>query len=122
MGDANGSPFNAPRPSDEGVNDYRSPVSPEDVSPAINNVLTSDVLPHLPLQHLDILLMLAQIAINILLNRLKQSLASVRVRILKKWLQRACFREAKQSVGVCSIPKEDVGTRGGSCAGPEKAV
>lgn len=61
--------------------EYHSPVSPEDVSPAISAVLKSDVWPQIDLSTEDFLSNLAQIAINTLLNRLKQSVASVRVRI-----------------------------------------
>lgn len=67
------------RPSAEGANDYHSPVSPEDVSPAISTVVKSDVWPQVELITADIVSNLAQIAINTLLNRLKQSVASVRV-------------------------------------------
>lgn len=38
------------RLSAEGVNDYHSPVSPEDVSPAISTVLKSDVWPRIDLR------------------------------------------------------------------------
>lgn len=70
------------RHSVEGANDYHSPVSPEDVSPAISTVLKSDVRPQIDLSTAFFLSNLAQIAISTLLNRLKQSYASVRVRIL----------------------------------------
>lgn len=69
------------RHSAEGASDYHSPVSPEDVSPAISTVLRSDVWSQIDLSMADFLSNLAQIAINTLLNRLKQSVASVRVRI-----------------------------------------
>lgn len=83
--DPSGSTFqgsDGQRHSAEGANDYYSAVSSEDVSPAINTVLKSDVWSQIDLSIAYFLSNLAQIAITTLLNRLKQSVASVRVRIL----------------------------------------
>ncbi len=82
--DASGSTFqgsDGQRHSAEGANEYHSPVSPEDVSPVISTVLKSDVWSQIDLSMADFPSNMAQIAINTLLNRLKQSVASVRVRI-----------------------------------------
>lgn len=83
--DASGSTFqgsDGQRHSAEGANEYHSPVSSEEVSPAISTVLKSDVWSQIDLSIVYVLSNLAQIAITTLLNRLKQSVATVRVCIL----------------------------------------